>query len=140
MKTVKIYTDGACKDNPGPGGWAAILEYDSHRKEISGYEPEATNNRMELLAVIKAMKALNQPCQIQLFTDSQYVINGIGKHKKWAAKKNLPNRELWEQLGEVYKTGEHKLTAFKVPGHSGHPQNERCDKMARDAIKAGVAV
>ena len=137
---VNIFTDGACKGNPGPGGWGAILQYNKNTKEINGYSPNTTNNIMELTAVIKAINLLNRPCTIVITTDSTYVKNGITKwiyewkKKNWktANKKNVKNKELWEQLDKVIM--QHKITWKWVKGHSGHPQNERADELANKAI------
>ncbi len=140
MKAVKIYTDGACKGNPGPGGWGAILQYGSSRKELKGYAPDTTNNIMELTAVIQALKTLKEPCDVDITTDSTYVKKGISewihkwKHNGWktAAKKPVKNKELWQQLDEGVKR--HRITWHWVRGHSGHPQNERADELANEAI------
>ena len=136
-KHVHIYTDGACKGNPGPGGWGAILVYLGKEKVISGGEGETTNNRMELLAVINALECLKEPCRITLTSDSSYVINGL--EKGWALgwkKRNwkradgsaAKNAELWERL--LKATEPHDLTYVWVKGHAGHPYNERCDLLA----------
>ena len=139
MKRVEIFTDGACKGNPGPGGWGAVLRMGSHEKELSGAEPGTTNNRMELTAVISALAALNQPCEVQLYTDSRYVIDGItgwifGWQKngwKTAAKKPVLNSDLWIALIEA--TRPHTIKWHWVKGHAGHPENERADQLASDA-------
>ncbi len=139
MKRVEIFTDGACKGNPGPGGWGAVLRMGQHEKELSGAEPGTTNNRMELTAVISALRALNQPCDVQLHTDSRYVIDGItgwihGWQKngwKTAAKKPVLNADLWQDLLEA--TRPHKIKWHWVKGHDGHPENERADRLASDA-------
>lgn len=137
MKKVEIYTDGACKGNPGPGGWGAILRYKGVEKEISGGEADTTNNRMELTAVIKALELLKEPCEVTLYTDSQYVANALtlGWAEKWKAngwmrnkKEKALNPELWERLLELYKI--HKVEINWVKGHAGHPENERCDRLA----------
>lgn len=137
MKEVEIFTDGACKGNPGPGGWGAILRYKSTEKEISGGEANTTNNRMELTAVIKALEMLKEPCHVTLYSDSQYICNALtqGWAKKWKAngwmrnkKEKALNPELWDKLLELYYT--HMVDVIWVKGHSGHPENERCDKLA----------
>lgn len=137
MKKVEIFTDGACKYNPGPGGWGAILRYQGHEKEISGFEAQTTNNRMEISAVLEALKLLKEPCEVTLYSDSQYVCNAISKGwaKKWKAnnwmrtkKDPAVNADLWEELLAV--ADKHKLNIVWVKGHAGHPENERCDKLA----------
>ena len=138
---VHIYTDGACKGNPGPGGWGAILNYNGNIKEINGYSPYTTNNIMEITAVIKAINSLNRPCTIIITTDSTYVKNGITKwihawkNKNWktANKKSVKNKKLWQELDKAIK--EHDITWKWVKGHSGHPQNEKADELANKAIK-----
>lgn len=136
-KNVQIYTDGACSGNPGPGGWAAILRYGEKELEISGGELLTTNNRMELAAVIQALKVLKTKCSVTVYTDSQYVANGINKNwaKKWrdngwikADKKPALNADLWDEL--LIALSSHDHTIEWVNGHSGHPENERCDVMA----------
>ena len=132
-----IYTDGSCLGNPGPGGWAAILSYDEQEKELSGGEVDSTNNRMELMAAIKALEALTRPMEVQLVADSSYVVDGITKWItgwkangwKTADKKPVENRDLWERLDAVAST--HQIDWQRVKGHSGHPMNERCDVLAR---------
>ena len=138
MKHIDIYTDGSCRCNPGPGGWGAILVYKGIEKELSGGENETTNNRMELTAVIKALQALKEPCEITLTSDSKYVIDAItnGWAKGWrenswrkADRSHALNPDLWEiLLDEIEK---HNITYVWVKGHAGHPYNERCDKMAQ---------
>jgi ribonuclease HI len=136
-KTVVIYTDGACSGNPGPGGWGAILTAGAHRKELSGGEAATTNNRMELMAAISALEALKQPCTVTLFTDSNYVKDGISKwihgwkRNGWktADKKPVKNAELWQRL-ELARA-RHDVTWQWVKGHAGHPENERADELAR---------
>lgn len=137
MKEIKIYTDGACSGNPGPGGWGAVLEYGEHKKELSGGEKDTTNNKMELTAVIKALSALKEPCKVILTTDSKYVCDSVTKgwvyswqknNWKKADKKPALNIELWEQLLPLLQT--HQVEFVWVKGHAGHPQNERCDALA----------
>lgn len=137
MKKVYIYTDGACSGNPGAGGWGAVLKYRGHVKELSGYEPETTNNRMELTAVISALEALKEPCEAVVTTDSKYVCDGMEKGwaRSWRAngwkksdKKPALNPDLWERLLELAER--HKVSFVWVKGHAGHPENERCDQLA----------
>ena len=137
MKKVYIYTDGACSGNPGAGGWGAVLKYREHIKELSGFEPETTNNRMELTAVISALEALKEPCEVVLTTDSKYVCDGIEKGwaRSWRAngwkkadKKPALNPDLWERLLDLLER--HKVSFVWVKGHAGHPENERCDQLA----------
>ena len=143
MKTVYIYTDGACSGNPGAGGWGAVLKYGTACKELSGAEEMTTNNRTELTAVIMGLKALKEPCEVILTTDSRYVVDGI--EKGWARswqrngwiksdKKPALNRELWEELLLLLDT--HKVKFVWVKGHAGHPENERCDELAVSAYRA----
>jgi|TARA_B100000586_G_scaffold269311_1_gene247842 ribonuclease HI len=138
---VQIFTDGACKGNPGPGGWGAIMKYGDHVKELNGYSAETTNNIMELTAVIEALKSLTRPCAIILTTDSNYVKDGITqwihnwKKKGWktANKKPVKNKECWLQLDvEVQR---HQIEWKWVKGHSGHPENERADELANEAVE-----
>lgn len=143
MKHVELYTDGACKGNPGPGGYAAILVYNGAEREISGGEKETTNNQMELLAVIEGLKALKEPCEVKIFSDSKYVCDAISlgwaerwQKNGWMRNKKEPalNRGLWEQLLLLLKT--HKAEFIWVKGHSDHEMNERCDRLAvREAEK-----
>ena len=137
MKKVELFTDGACSGNPGAGGWAAILRYGTHEKELCGGEKQTTNNRMELTAVIEGLKALNERCEVLVTTDSQYVVNGI--EKGWAAawkkngwrkadKKPALNADLWDTLLNL--TALHAVSFHWVHGHHGHPENERCDALA----------
>ncbi len=136
MRQVDIFTDGACKGNPGPGGWAAILRSDGHEKELVGGEAQTTNNRMEMTAVLRGLSALKEPCAVTVHTDSRYVIDGMtqwifGWQKRgWvnAAKKPVANEDLWREL--IAAAGPHKLAWQWVKGHSGHPENERCDALA----------
>ena len=143
MKTVYIYTDGACSGNPGAGGWGAVLKYGAACKELSGAEEMTTNNRMELTAVIMGLKALKEPCEVIITTASRYVVHGI--EKGWARswqrngwiksdKKPALNRELWEELLLLLDT--HKVKFVWVKGHAGHPENERCDELAVSAYRA----
>ncbi|MBH5323342.1 ribonuclease HI [Aurantiacibacter sediminis] len=142
MKHVEIFTDGACKGNPGPGGWGALLRMGRHEKELVGAEPETTNNRMEMTAAIKALGALIEPCEVTLYTDSKYLIDGITrwvhgwKKRGWvnASKKPVKNADLWHDLIEVAST--HKINWQWVKGHNGHPENERVDQLASDAADA----
>ena len=137
MKHVDIYTDGACSGNPGPGGYGAVLVYNGKEKELCGGDPQTTNNRMELTAVIEALRALKEPCSVTLTTDSKYVSDGItlGWAKSWKAKgwrkadgKPALNPELWEALLELLE--KHEVEFVWVKGHAGHPYNERCDALA----------
>lgn len=142
MKLVEIFTDGACKGNPGPGGWGALLRMGRHEKELSGGENETTNNRMELTAVIKALGALNEPCKIELYSDSKYVVDGItswvqGWQKrgwKTAAKKPVLNEDLWREL--IDAAARHQIIWHWVKAHNGHPENERVDRLASDEADA----
>lgn len=145
MKDVEIFTDGACKGNPGPGGWGAILRMGEHEKELSGGEPATTNNRMELTAAIEGLKALKQPCSVALHTDSKYVIDGITswifgwQRNGWknAAKKPVANADLWQDL--IAAGRPHQIKWIWVKGHNGHPENERADRLASDAaVLAGA--
>ena len=137
MKHIDIFTDGACSGNPGPGGWGAILRYNGVEKELSGSEKETTNNRMELTAVIKAFEALKEPCEATVYTDSKYVCDAVVKRwgYSWKAngwrkadKKPALNVDLWEQLLSLLD--KHTAEFVWLKGHAGHPENERCDKMA----------
>ena len=142
MKHVDIYTDGSCRSNPGPGGWCAILVYRGKEKQISGGDGNTTNNRMELTAVIEALSALKEPCEVTLTSDSKYVLDALinGWAKAWQAngwrksdKSAALNTDLWEKLlSEVEK---HKIDYVWVKGHAGHPYNERCDQLAVTAYK-----
>ena len=137
MADIIIYTDGACSGNPGPGGWGAILVHGENRKELSGGEPETTNNRMELQAAIEALGALKRPCKVAVYTDSVYVRDGITKwiqgwqRNGWrtAAKKPVKNVELWQALQAALQ--QHDVDWHWVKGHAGHPENERADELAR---------
>ena len=139
---VDIYTDGACRGNPGPGGWAALLSFAGREKELAGAEALTTNNRMELTAVIRALEALKRPVPVRVYTDSQYVRRGIlewvgaWKARGWrtADKKPVKNQDLWERLDEL--AAAHSIEWHWVPGHAGVPGNERVDRLANDAIDA----
>jgi ribonuclease HI len=139
---VDIFTDGACSGNPGPGGWGAILRYRGHERELSGYEPLTTNNRMELMAAIAALEALKRPSRVRLHTDSRYVRDGITtwihdwKRRNWrtADKKPVKNIDLWQRLAAALEP--HQVEFIWVRGHSGHPENERADALARAQITA----
>jgi ribonuclease HI len=142
VKQLEIFTDGACKGNPGPGGWGAVIRYGKHEKEISGGDPDTTNNRMELSATIQALKILIEPCEVKLHTDSRYVIDGITKwingwqRNGWknASKQPVSNIDLWHDLIEA--TARHQVEWIWVKGHNGHPENERADRLASDAAEA----
>ena len=137
MRKVEIYTDGACSGNPGAGGWGTILVYNGHEKELSGGEANTTNNRMEMTAVIEGLKALKEPCEVTLTSDSQYVCNAITKGwaKSWqknnwvkSDKTQAKNPDLWEEILKLLAI--HKVNIVWVRGHNGHPYNERCDQLA----------
>jgi len=140
-KTVDIFSDGACSGNPGPGGYGAILRYGAKTKEISGCDPNTTNNRMEMMAVIEALKQLKRPCNIRIITDSNYVVKGMTVwisgwiRRNWinSQKKPVLNRDLWEELLRLSRP--HHIKWEWVKGHQGHPENERCDTLARNAIR-----
>lgn len=140
VKRVTIHCDGACEGNPGPGGWAAVLEYGQQRKEISGAEPATTNNRMELTAAIEGLRALRERCEVQFFTDSEYVQAGITKgvpywkRNNWrtAGKSPVKNKDLWMELDRLAST--QAISWNWLKGHAGHTENERCDLLARTAI------
>ena len=142
MKNVEIFTDGACSGNPGPGGWGAILRYKGNEKELSGGAADTTNNRMEITAVLQALTALKEPCNVTLYSASQYVCNALklGWAKKWKANNWMRNKkepalnpDLWEKLLEQYDR--HNVTVVWVKGHAGHPENERCDRLAVEQAK-----
>jgi ribonuclease HI len=141
MKRVEIFTDGACSGNPGPGGWGAILRFNGVEKELSGGEAMTTNNRMELIAAIEALKALKEPVEVDLYTDSNYLREGISgwiegwKRNGWrtAARQPVKNAELWQALDAV--RARHKVRWHWVKGHAGHPENERADELARQAMR-----
>ena len=142
LKRVKVYTDGACSGNPGKGGWGAILMHGETEKELSGFEAHTTNNRMELTAAIEGLKALKYPCDVELYSDSSYLVNAFTnnwidnwKLNGWrnSSKDEVKNRDLWEQLTEL--TGTHKVRWIKVKGHSDNKYNNHCDKLATGEIK-----
>ena len=137
MKTVTIYTDGACSGNPGPGGWGAVLLYGAHKRELSGGEAATTNNRMELTAVIKGLEALKEPCAVTVYSDSKYFADSVQKgwvygwkRRGWKKSDGKPalNVDLWEQLLALLKV--HQVSIVWIKGHAGHPENERCDRLA----------
>jgi ribonuclease HI len=141
MKQIDIYSDGACEGNPGPGGYAAIIDTDdAPRREVVGAEPDTTNNRMEMLAVIRALESLAERSRVRVMTDSQYVVRGMTewihswKRKGWktASKQPVKNRDLWEKLDAL--AGKHQVTWEWIRGHSGHPENEEVDALAKEAI------
>lgn len=139
---VHIYTDGACKGNPGPGGWGVFMQYGTHEKELCGGEHDTTNNRMELLAVIKALHALKRPATIEFFLDSEYVRKGITewmanwKARGWktAAKKPVKNQDLWQELDAALAQSSHQIAWHWVKGHAGNPGNERADELANQGV------
>ncbi len=140
-KKIVIYTDGACSGNPGPGGWGAVLLYGPHRKELSGFVAETTNNKMELLAAVEALRMLKVPCQVELYSDSAYLINAWkqGWLANWqkngwknAKKQPVENQELWQELLRLARI--HQVSWIKVKGHSDNEENNRCDEMARQQI------
>jgi ribonuclease HI len=140
MKQVIIYTDGACRGNPGPGGWGALIKFESAEKEIFGGQPDTTNNQMELSAAIEGLAALKEPCSVELFTDSKYVMDGITqwiqnwKKNNWrtAAKKDVKNKELWQKLDQLIS--QHQVQWHWVKGHSGDEGNETADLLANNGI------
>ncbi|WP_127470790.1 ribonuclease HI [Thiomicrorhabdus aquaedulcis] len=142
MQVVKVFTDGGCRGNPGPGGWGVVLKYGEHEKEMNGHQLDTTNNQMELMAAIQAFESLKRPCKVHITTDSQYVKNGITvwisgwKKKGWKTSANKPvkNQELWQRLDAAIKI--HQVEWFWVKGHSGHAENERVDELANLAIDA----
>jgi len=139
-KQVRLYTDGSCHGNPGPGGWAAILEFANKSRELSGNDPVTTNNRMEMMAVVEGLRALTEPCRVEVWTDSRYVVDGMKswlagwKKRGWktANKQPVKNEDLWRSLDA--EAGRHSVEWNWVRGHDGHPQNERCDELANAAI------
>lgn len=140
MKKVRLITDGSCLGNPGPGGWACILKYNHHVKEMYGFEPHTTNNRMELMAAIEGLRALKEPCEVTVVTDSEYVKNGITlwvpnwKRKNWTRGKNpVKNVELWQELDE--ESARHKTEWTWTRGHANHDENNRCDELAQRAAR-----
>jgi ribonuclease HI len=141
MKQVQLITDGACIGNPGPGGWACILRYNGKTREFSGYEPATTNNRMELRAAIEGMRALREPCEVEVVTDSEYVKNGITtwihgwKRNGWktASKKPVVNQDLWNELDQL--ASQHKVRWTWTKGHADHDDNNRCDELATRAAR-----
>lgn len=143
IKTVEIYTDGACSGNPGPGGWGVLMRYGHHEKEFCGGEEETTNNRMEMMAVIEGLSALKKQTHVKLYTDSKYVMQGITqwlegwKAKNWktASKKPVKNKDLWQRIDSL--VSEHSVEFIWVKGHAGHPENERADALARSGIPRG---
>ena len=143
MEKVIIYTDGACSGNPGPGGWGVVLMYKDVKKEISGGEKETTNNIMELTAVVEGLKMLKYPCEVELYSDSAYVVNAFNNgwidnwnknNWKTADKKEVKNKEIWQELYKLVKI--HNVTFIKVKGHSDNEYNNRCDELARNAIES----
>lgn len=143
LRSIQLYTDGACSGNPGPGGWAAILKYGNHVKELSGSMPQTTNNRMELFAVISGLGALKERCQVAVYSDSSYVVDAF--NKKWvdnwqkngwktADKKPVENQDLWRLL--LLTMRKHEVSYVKVPGHADHEENNRCDFLAKNAIQS----
>lgn len=142
LTEVSLYTDGACSGNPGPGGWGAILRCGGYEKELSGGEPETTNNRMELMAVIAGLEALNRPCSVTIYSDSKYFVDAVEKGwaRSWRAKgwikgdkTKAKNPDLWERLLRLLD--EHEIKLIWLKGHAGHPENERCDQMAVEQSK-----
>ena len=144
MAEVEIFTDGACSGNPGPGGYGAILKYAEETKEISGYDLHTTNNRMEMMAVIEALRQLKRPCKIRIVTDSNYVVKGMTQwlsgwiKRNWmnSQKKPVLNKDLWKTLLDLSEP--HEIEWIWVRGHAGHEENERCDELARKAIRTGL--
>ena len=145
-KQITIYTDGACSGNPGPGGWGCILMYKEHRKESSGGAEDTTNNRMEITAALEALKLLKEPCRVDLYTDSAYLCNAL--EKKWletwsrngwktASRSNVENQDLWKEL--LIQLQRHDVTFHKVKGHADNEFNNRCDKLAREAVQRIVS-
>ena len=145
-KQVTIYTDGACSGNPGPGGWGCVLMYNQHKKESSGSAEDTTNNRMEITAALEALKLLKEPCQVDLYTDSAYLCNAL--EKKWletwsrngwktASKSNVENQDLWKEL--LIQLQRHEVKFHKVKGHADNEFNNRCDKLAREAVQRIVS-
>ena len=146
MKAIEIYTAGACSGNPGPGGWGVVLLYQGNKKELAGYQPETTNNRMELFAAIQGLAALREPCEVTLYSDSSYLINAFEKHWldnwqrngwKTSSKSPVENQDLWKLL--LLHVKNHRVRFVKVKGHSDNAYNNRCDEMAVAAIRNGRA-
>ena len=144
MKSIEIYTDGACSGNPGPGGWGVVLLYQGNKKELSGYQPETTNNRMELFAAIQGLAALREPCEVTLYSDSSYLINAFEKHWldnwqrngwKTSSKSPVENQDLWKLL--LLHVRNYRVRFQKVKGHSDNAYNNRCDELAVAAIRSG---
>ncbi|MBQ8093874.1 MAG: ribonuclease HI [Clostridia bacterium] len=142
MKEIAVYTDGACSGNPGPGGWACVLMYGEHVKELSGYEPETTNNRMEMLAAIEALKKLKEPCSVTIHSDSAYLVNAINQRwiNNWlrngwktSTRQPVENQDLWREL--LVQMNVHKVTFVKVKGHANNRWNNRCDELAVGQVK-----
>jgi ribonuclease HI len=146
MNTVIIHTDGACKGNPGPGGWGVLLQAGERTRELFGGEPHTTNNRMELMAVIQALSALKYPCRVEIHLDSEYVRKGITewvagwKAKGWrtASKQPVKNADLWQQLDQLVQSGGHELSWHWVKGHAGHPGNEKADELANLGVASAL--
>jgi ribonuclease HI len=144
MNTIDIYTDGACKGNPGPGGWGVLLKSDGTEKELFGGELNTTNNRMEMMAVIQALEALKRPCKVNLYLDSKYVLQGITewivgwKARGWrtASKEPVKNIELWQRLDAIVTNGGHQIDWRWVKGHAGDPGNERADGLANRGVQS----
>jgi ribonuclease HI len=144
MNTIDIYTDGACKGNPGPGGWGVLLKSGGTEKELFGGEENTTNNRMEMMAVIQALEALKRPCKVNLYLDSKYVLQGITewihgwKARGWrtASKEPVKNMELWQRLDAIVSTGGHEIDWRWVKGHAGDPGNERADALANQGVNS----
>ena len=146
MKAIEIYTDGACSGNPGPGGWGVVLLYQGNKKELAGYQPETTNNRMELFAAIQGLAALREPCEVTLYSDSSYLINAFEKHwldnwqrNNWltSARKPVKNQDLWQRMPALL--ARHEVHFHWLKGHAGHAENERCDELARgEAVKKNL--
>lgn len=135
MFDVTIHTDGACAGNPGIGGYGAILVYGENEKVVRGFAKAATNNRMELMAIVEGLKALRKPCNVIALTDSMYLIKCFRHDEEWLLMENRPNRDLWQILLDTQKKGQHKIVFQKVKGHSGEVYNERCDRIAKEQIK-----
>ena len=142
MKEITMYTDGACSGNPGPGGWGTVLLYGDHQKELSGFMPDTTNNRMEVFAVIQGLLALKQPCKVAIYSDSAYFVNAFNQHwiENWkrngwknASKKPVENQDLWKWLLTLMQ--DHQITIHKVKGHADNAFNNRCDELATGQIK-----